>query len=85
VRSIHVAIIATTAPECNRHDLGRRSLLHNRRAYRSVVRPLARKAVNRGKTIGTAQRGQITPEELQDMMVGGQELATLEGSLGGTV
>jgi len=41
--------------------------------------------VNRGKTIGTAQRGQITPEELQDMMVGGQELATLEGSLGGTV
>jgi len=46
---------------------------------------LARKAVNRGKTIGTAQRGQITPEELQDMMVGGQELATLEGSLGGTV
>ncbi|MEM1163864.1 MAG: ATP-binding cassette domain-containing protein [Pseudomonadota bacterium] len=41
--------------------------------------------LNRGKTLGTAQRGQITPEELQDMMAGGQELATLEGSLGGTV
>lgn len=41
--------------------------------------------LNRGQTLGTAQRGEITPEELQDMMAGGQELATLEGSLGGTV
>jgi len=41
--------------------------------------------LNRGKTLGTAQRGQITPDELQDMMAGGQELVELEGSLGGTV
>ena len=41
--------------------------------------------LNRGKTFGTATRGDVTPEELQDMMAGGQELATLEGSLGGTV
>ncbi|MCP4196968.1 MAG: sugar ABC transporter ATP-binding protein [Proteobacteria bacterium] len=41
--------------------------------------------LNRGTTLGTAKRGEITPEELQDMMAGGQELATLEGSLGGTV
>jgi len=41
--------------------------------------------LNRGRTLGTAQRGQITPDELQDMMAGGQELAELEGSLGGTV
>ncbi|WP_136444061.1 ATP-binding cassette domain-containing protein [Pacificoceanicola onchidii] len=41
--------------------------------------------LNRGKTFGTAKRGEITPEELQDLMAGGQELATLEGSLGGTV
>ena len=41
--------------------------------------------LDRGKTLGTAKRGEITPEELQDMMAGGQELATLEGSLGGTV
>lgn len=41
--------------------------------------------LNRGQTLGTAQRGEITPEELQDMMAGGQELAALEGSLGGTV
>ena len=41
--------------------------------------------LNRGKTLGTAKRGEITPEELQELMAGGQELATLEGSLGGTV
>ena len=41
--------------------------------------------LNRGKTLGTATRGEITPEELQDMMAGGQEMAQLEGSLGGTV
>ncbi|QIE43339.1 ATP-binding cassette domain-containing protein [Meridianimarinicoccus aquatilis] len=41
--------------------------------------------LNRGQTLGTAQRGQITPDELQDMMAGGQEMASLEGSLGGTV
>jgi simple sugar transport system ATP-binding protein len=41
--------------------------------------------LNRGTTLGTARRGEITPEELQDMMAGGQELATLEGSIGGTV
>ena len=41
--------------------------------------------LNRGNTLGTAQRGEITAEELQDMMAGGQELVALEGSLGGTV
>lgn len=41
--------------------------------------------LNRGKTLGTAKRGEIKPEELQDMMAGGEELAELEGSLGGTV
>lgn len=41
--------------------------------------------LNRGQTLGTAQRGQITPDELQDMMAGGQELVALEDSLGGTV
>lgn len=41
--------------------------------------------LNRGQTLGTAARGEITPEELQDMMAGGQEMADLEGSLGGTV
>ncbi len=41
--------------------------------------------LNRGKTLGTAQKGEISPEELQNLMAGGQELADLESSLGGTV
>ncbi|WP_187430855.1 Fructose import ATP-binding protein FrcA [Roseobacter fucihabitans] len=41
--------------------------------------------LNRGKTLGTAERGEITPEELQDLMAGGQDMVALEGSLGGTV
>ena len=41
--------------------------------------------LNRGKTLGTAKRGEITLEKLQDLMAGGMEMATLEGSLGGTV
>lgn len=41
--------------------------------------------LNRGQTLGTAKRGEVTASELQDMMAGGQELANLEGSLGGTV
>jgi simple sugar transport system ATP-binding protein len=41
--------------------------------------------LNRGQTLGTARRGEITPEALQDLMAGGQEMAELEGSLGGTV
>ena len=41
--------------------------------------------LNRGQTLGTANRGAITPNDLQDMMAGGQEMAQLEGSLGGTI
>ena len=41
--------------------------------------------LNRGKTLGTAERGEITPEQLQDMMAGGQEMVELESSLGGTI
>jgi simple sugar transport system ATP-binding protein len=41
--------------------------------------------LNRGTTYGTAEKGGITAEDLQDMMAGGQEMAQLEGSLGGTI
>lgn len=41
--------------------------------------------LNRGTTLGTAEKGHVTPEELQELMAGGQEMAKLEGSLGGTV
>ena len=41
--------------------------------------------LNRGRTLGTAMRGEITPEQLQDLMAGGQEMVKLDSSLGGTV
>lgn len=41
--------------------------------------------LNRGKTLGTAARGEITAEELQSLMAGGQEMAELSETLGGTV
>lgn len=41
--------------------------------------------LNRGSTLGTASRGEVTVEELQDLMAGGQEMVQLEHSLGGTV
>ena len=41
--------------------------------------------LNRGRTLGTAVRGEVTAEALQDLMAGGREMAELAGSLGGTV
>lgn len=41
--------------------------------------------LSRGKTLGTAVCGEVSVEELQDLMAGGQEMVQLEGSLGGTV
>ncbi len=41
--------------------------------------------LNRGQTLGTATRGEIDAAQLQDLMAGGQEMAELEGSLGGTI
>jgi len=41
--------------------------------------------LNRGKTLGTAIRGEVSTEELQDLMAGGQDMVQLEQSLGGTV
>jgi len=39
---------------------------------------------NRGKTLGTALKDEITAEKLSDLMAG-EEMAQLEGTLGGTV
>ncbi len=41
--------------------------------------------LNRGQTLGTAVRGEVSTEELQDLMAGGQDMVKLEQSLGGTV
>lgn len=36
--------------------------------------------LNRGSTLGTAKRGEITPEALQDLMAGGHKLGNFEDS-----
>ncbi|MGB4881147.1 MAG: ATP-binding cassette domain-containing protein [Thiolinea sp.] len=41
--------------------------------------------LNRGRTLGTALKGEIQADELQDLMAGGRELANLSASLGGTI
>jgi simple sugar transport system ATP-binding protein len=41
--------------------------------------------LNHGKTLGTALKGEVEHEELQNLMAGGQELAELESSLSGRV
>jgi simple sugar transport system ATP-binding protein len=41
--------------------------------------------LNRGKTLGTALRGEVSQEELQNLMAGGAELVELEDSIRGTV
>jgi len=41
--------------------------------------------INRGRTLGTARRGEVDAVTLQDLMAGGQELAHLDDSLSGTV
>lgn len=39
--------------------------------------------LNRGRTLGTARKGEIDYETLQDMMAGGAELASLEAAIAG--
>ena len=41
--------------------------------------------LNRGKTLGTYTKAQITIDELQNLMAGGKELQALSAELGGTI
>ena len=41
--------------------------------------------LNRGKTLGTSTKDEISMDELQNLMAGGQELQELSSDLGGTV
>jgi simple sugar transport system ATP-binding protein len=41
--------------------------------------------LNRGKTLGTYAKGEITMDALQNLMAGGKELQQLAGELGGTI
>ncbi len=77
------ANVLATIDKVRKQDIAVVFITHNVRHALAVGDRFT--VLNRGKTLGTAQRGQITPEELQDMMAGGQEMVALEGSLGGTV
>jgi simple sugar transport system ATP-binding protein len=75
--------VLATVDKVRNHGIAVVFITHNVRHAMAVGDTFT--VLNRGKTLGTAKRGEITPEQLQNMMAGGQELATLEGSLGGTV
>ncbi|MTH34011.1 ATP-binding cassette domain-containing protein [Paracoccus limosus] len=77
------ANVLATIDKVRKNGIGVVFITHNVRHALAVGDRFT--VLNRGRTLGTAVRGQITPEELQDLMAGGQELAALEGSLGGTV
>ena len=75
--------VLATIDKVRRQGIGVVFISHNVRHALAVGDRFT--VLNRGRTLGTATRGEITPEELQDLMAGGQEMAQLEGSLGGTV
>ena len=77
------ANVLSTIDKVRKSGIGIVFITHNVRQAKAVGDRFT--VLNRGRTLGTAQRGQITPEELQDLMAGGQEMVELEGSLGGTV
>ncbi len=77
------ANVLATVDKVRKQGIGVVFITHNVRHAMAVGDRYT--VLNRGLTHGTADRGQITPEELQDLMAGGQELVALEGSLGGTV
>jgi simple sugar transport system ATP-binding protein len=77
------ANVLSTVDKVRKQGIGVVFITHNVRHAMAVGDRFT--VLNRGLTHGTADRGQITPEELQDLMAGGQELVALEGSLGGTV
>ncbi|MBX9456428.1 MAG: ATP-binding cassette domain-containing protein [Rhizobium sp.] len=77
------ANVLSTIDKVRKQGIGVVFITHNVRHAMAVGDRFT--VLNRGKTMGTALRGEIAAEELQDLMAGGQELVELEGSLGGTV
>lgn len=77
------ANVLATIDKVRRNGIGIVFITHNVRHAMAVGDRFT--VLNRGRTLGTARRGEIRAEELQDLMAGGQELATLEASLSGTV
>ena len=77
------ANVLATVDRVRKQGIGVVLITHNVRHALAVGDRLT--VLNRGKTLGTAKRGEIAPEELQELMAGGQEMAELEESLSKTV
>ncbi|GLR85896.1 ATP-binding cassette domain-containing protein [Bradyrhizobium iriomotense] len=77
------ANVLATIDQVRKKGIGVVFITHNVRHAMAVGDRFT--VLNRGKTLGTADRGKISADELQNLMAGGQELAQLESSLGGTV
>ena len=77
------ANVLATVDRVRRKGVGVVLITHNVRHAMAIGDRFT--VLNRGRTLGTAERDSISQEELQTMMAGGQELAELESSLGGTV
>lgn len=77
------ANVLSTVDRVRKQGIGVVFITHNVRHALAVGDRFT--VLNRGQTLGTAARGAVDASALQDLMAGGQELATLESSLGGTV
>jgi simple sugar transport system ATP-binding protein len=77
------ANVLSTVDKARKKGVGVVFITHNVRHAMAIGDRFT--VLNRGKTLGTALRGEVRQEELQDMMAGGEELAELEGSLKGMV
>ncbi|TIM42097.1 MAG: sugar ABC transporter ATP-binding protein [Mesorhizobium sp.] len=77
------ANVLTTIDRVRKKGIGVVFITHNVRHAMAVGDRFT--VLNRGKTLGTADRGHISSEELQSLMAGGQELAQFEASLGKTI
>ncbi|MER8435482.1 ATP-binding cassette domain-containing protein [Mesorhizobium sp. M1312] len=77
------ANVLTTIDRVRKKGIGVVFITHNVRRAMAVGDRFT--VLNRGKTLGTADRGHISSEELQSLMAGGEELAQLEASLGKTI
>jgi len=77
------ANVLSTIDKVRKKGIGVVFITHNVRHAMAVGNRFT--VLNRGQTLGTAVKGEVSVEELQDLMAGGQEMGSLEQSLGGTV
>ena len=74
------ANVLSTIDKVRKQGIGVVFITHNVRHALAVGDRFT--VLNRGKTLGTAKRGEIEHDELHDMMAGGDELAKLVPDLG---